>query len=285
MRKLKIRIPQDRDVLYKVIKYPAGEIQTRLTEAGLAAAKKADSYEIIANPIPDIIELAQLNDALRFHKTFWKRELFLPYLPYARADRRFVEGDCHGLNVFGQLINAMGFTTIWSFDVHNPDAVERAFDTGIANMKPDGGPIDQILPCIKRMRKDGRIKRKDFALIVPDKGASTRYDWEIYHSPLIHCAKLRDPESGKLAGFHVDPIGKNIEAGLIVDDICDGDGTFIGLAEEIRKQRPEIKLGLYVSHGIFSKGLEVMYKSFDYVFSSDYSIHSSFVDTPKAEKF
>ena len=38
MRKLKIRIPQDRDVLYKVIKYPAGEIQTRLTEAGLAAA-------------------------------------------------------------------------------------------------------------------------------------------------------------------------------------------------------------------------------------------------------
>ena len=88
MKKLTIRIPQDRDKLYRVIHYPAGEIQVRLTPAGLKACRGGDCYEIICNPIPDLIELAQLKDALDFVGVvdgngdgWYEKHLFLPYSP------------------------------------------------------------------------------------------------------------------------------------------------------------------------------------------------------------
>jgi ribose-phosphate pyrophosphokinase len=44
---------------------------------------------------------------------------------------------------------------------------------------------------------------------------------------------------------------------IIVDDICDGGGTFNLLAHEFKAdpQAGASKLELFVSHGIFSKGL------------------------------
>jgi hypothetical protein len=60
MKSVTFHIPDDRDNLYEVIKYPAGEIQVRLTPAGIAACDGKEEYVITANPIPDIIELAQL---------------------------------------------------------------------------------------------------------------------------------------------------------------------------------------------------------------------------------
>jgi len=268
--------------LYEVIKYPAGEIQTRLTAAGLEAAKKADSFEIIANPIPDIIELGQLNDALQGVKPFFESSLYLPYLPYGRADRRFQEGDCLGLKVFGDFISTMGFTAIWSYDIHNPDAADEFISDGVANLTPDSNDEDdQIMPCLRKMAKETRIHlrkmaketrihlRKSACLLAPDKGAAARYDLEQYGLPVLQGEKVRDPKTGKLSGFHIDPAIKNYRLALIVDDICDGGGTFIGLAQEIRKVKPNIILGLFVSHGIFSKGKNILFREFDYLFASD----------------
>lgn len=46
-----------------------------------------------------------------------------------------------------------------------------------------------------------------------------------------------------------------VRIALIVDDICDGGGTFIGLAEELKRKNAG-KIYLAVSHGIFSKGID-----------------------------
>src|ERR1700733_6590562 len=101
---LEIHIPGDRGRLYEVIKYPAGELQVRLTDAGILAAVKAQSYTIEANPIPDVIELAQLAEALNSVHYFYKRIVYLPYLPFSRADRRFQTGDTFALKVFVKLL-------------------------------------------------------------------------------------------------------------------------------------------------------------------------------------
>jgi len=53
-----------------------------------------------------------------------------------------------------------------------------------------------------------------------------------------------------------------------VDDICDGGGTFLGLATAL-KEKNAGKLSLIVSHGIFSKGFEELNKSFDTVFTTN----------------
>jgi ribose-phosphate pyrophosphokinase len=54
---------------------------------------------------------------------------------------------------------------------------------------------------------------------------------------------------------------------LIVDDICDGGGTFIGLAAELKNKNAG-KLYLAVSHGIFSKGFDSL-KCFDKIFTTN----------------
>ena len=53
---------------------------------------------------------------------------------------------------------------------------------------------------------------------------------------------------------------------LIVDDICDGGATFVGLAKELRAAGAK-KVYLYVTHGIFSKGLPL--EGIDKVFTTD----------------
>lgn len=53
---------------------------------------------------------------------------------------------------------------------------------------------------------------------------------------------------------------------LIVDDICDGGGTFVGLAKELRAAGAT-RVYLYVTHGIFSKRLPL--EGIDHVYTTD----------------
>jgi ribose-phosphate pyrophosphokinase len=54
----------------------------------------------------------------------------------------------------------------------------------------------------------------------------------------------------------------------MVDDICDGGGTFLGLAEELKSKNAG-KLFLAVSHGIFSKGISKLSSMFENIFTTD----------------
>jgi ribose-phosphate pyrophosphokinase len=44
---------------------------------------------------------------------------------------------------------------------------------------------------------------------------------------------------------------------LVIDDICDGGRTFTSLVEHL----PNVRRHLYVTHGVFSKGVEILYSS------------------------
>ena len=52
-------------------------------------------------------------------------------------------------------------------------------------------------------------------------------------------------------------------------DICDGGGTFLGIASLLKQAVPSSPLGLYVTHGIFSKGLEVFNGLIDGVYTAN----------------
>jgi ribose-phosphate pyrophosphokinase len=259
---LDIRIPEDRDRLYTVIKYPAGEIQTRLTDAGLLAVVKANTYRIIANPIPDPIELAQLNDAVNDIGRFAERTVYLPYLPFSRADRRFMKGDTYGMRTYFQLLRAMGFTKVQTFDVHSAWSDIQATSLGLTfeNFEP--------MADIKTVIED--IGDGGLCIVLPDKGSRNRYDFNKVgiNVPVLQGDKIRDPLSGKLSGFTIDPYISGFSAALIVDDICDGGGTFIGLGNEIHKVADPINLYLYTSHGIYSQGEEKLRTVFKELFTS-----------------
>ena len=86
--------------------------------------------------------------------------------------------------------------------------------------------------------------------------------------------KTRDVTTGQITGCGVecdDLTGKKV---LMVDDISDGGATFYYLAKEIQKLNPE-GIGLHVTHGIFSKGLQQLSEVLDWV--SCYNIVCNYV--------
>lgn len=130
------------------------------------------------------------------------------------------------------------------------------------------------------MLDDAFANHEDFHLVCPDSGANKKMkDLQkgIMHDSLIKCDKTRDTQTGEISGFEVYANDLEGKPCLIIDDICDGGGTFIGLAKELKKKNAG-KLYLAVSHGIFSKGYVELDKYFDGIYTTD-----SFKNVPKTE--
>ena len=65
--------------------------------------------------------------------------------------------------------------------------------------------------------------------------------------------KVDDPQTGRTTHTRV-PDDIPAQPVLVVDDICDGGRTFLELAAALRDKTRQ-PLYLYVTHGLFSKGL------------------------------
>ena len=183
--------------------------------------------------------------------------VFIPYFPAARQDRVMIAGEPLSVKVYADILNSLKLNKITVFDAHS-EVTSALLDN--CEVIPNHAFIAEVL------KKIGN----DVKLISPDGGALKKiYKVSEYLGgvDVVECSKSRDVKTGKLSGFKVyddDLQGKDC---LIVDDICDGGGTFIGLAEELKKKNAG-KLYLAVSHGIFNKGFESM-KAFEKIFTTD----------------
>lgn len=184
-------------------------------------------------------------------------ELFIPYFPAARQDRVMTPGEPLSVKVYADIINSFQFKKVMVFDAHS-------------EVTPAVLNNCEVISNHKFIQKVIQEIGNDILLISPDGGALKKiYKVSEYLGGIevVECSKSRDVKTGKLTGFKVyaeDLQGKNC---LIVDDICDGGGTFIGLADELKKKNAG-KLYLAVSHGIFSKGFEEL-KAFEKIFCTD----------------
>lgn len=183
--------------------------------------------------------------------------VFIPYFPAARQDRVMIAGEPLSVKVYADILNSLKLNKITVFDAHS-EVTSALLDN--CEVIPNHDFIAQVL------KKIGN----DVKLISPDGGALKKiYKVSEYLGGIdvVECSKSRDVKTGKLSGFKVyDDNLQGIDC-LIVDDICDGGGTFIGLAEELKKKNAG-KLYLAVSHGIFNKGFESM-KAFEKIFTTD----------------
>ena len=83
---------------------------------------------------------------------------------------------------------------------------------------------------------------------------------------VVECMKERDVKTGALTSFKTMTGDLSGQTCFIVDDICDGGGTFAGTAKMLKEKGAE-KVILIVSHGIFSKGPVIEFV--DEVFTTD----------------
>jgi ribose-phosphate pyrophosphokinase len=184
-------------------------------------------------------------------------DLFMPYFPAARQDRVMIPGEPLSVKVYADIINGLGLNKVMVFDAHSevtPALVNNC------EVIPNYVFIEKVLKEIGNEAK----------LISPDGGALKK----IYKVSeflggveVVECSKSRDVKTGKLSGFKVYADDLEDMDCLIVDDICDGGGTFIGLAEELKKKNAG-KLYLAVSHGIFNKGFDSL-TVFDKIFTTN----------------
>jgi ribose-phosphate pyrophosphokinase len=246
----------------KMFKYPAGEQQVRL-DTNVIEVLKSSSGSSDINVVStiknsdDVITTAMLLSAVSgvIKNRTGRLRLILPYLPYGRADRRFVEGDCFGLDVFLELFSTL-VEEIVTLDIHSNVGIELSKeDTFNKPTLINISPLELIVQAIQNfavLNKSSKV-----TVLLPDEGAKNRYDipsiignnHNLINVSINHCTKSRNPVSGKLTGFMIPKDIPEDTAILIVDDVCDGGGTFTGIASQLDNK---YKLGLYVTHGIFS---------------------------------
>lgn len=203
----------------------------------------------------DLLMACMVGDVLR-QSGYTEINLDIRYLMGARMDRAISLFEPFSLAIIARLINSAGFGRVRILDAHSE--VSTRLIRNATNILPYA-VVDQVRATIG-----------PHAVVCPDKGAMHRTQALAPTADIVYCSKTRDVQTGKLSGFFVDSYTRNLKSGtfnaLIIDDICDGGGTFVGLAKELRKVGAQ-KVFLFVTHGIFSKGLPL--EGIDRVFTTD----------------
>jgi ribose-phosphate pyrophosphokinase len=195
--------------------------------------------------------------AQTLHRSMPMPDLYLPYLPGARQDKPRHHSDWDGGNTGDvlntrqftlELIEMAGFRMVHILDPHSklPDAVG---DLKISTYDPSS----KIAKYVSGAGYDG--------IIAPDAGALERAANVATKLgiPLLFGTKRRDPATNELSGTQIKGLHAK-EHYLIIDDICDGGGTFIGLGEVILAA--DATADLYVTHGLFTKGADEKLKRY-----------------------
>lgn len=204
----------------------------------------------------DIIKLILAKNALEL-KGIKQFELIMPYIPYSRQDRLCNPGEAFSLKEFANIINSLNFNQIITIDAHSN--VAPALLNNCKNLSN--------IPYVKDVLD--YINCSPY-IIIPDIGAATKAKTiaKEFNLLTIQCDKIRNTKTGELSGFRVYHDNCVELPCLIVDDICDGGGTFIGLAAELKKKNCG-KLYLFTTFGIYSKGTEIFKDIFDGVYCTN----------------
>ena len=203
----------------------------------------------------------------------------IPYFPYARQDRICAKGQAFSLEMMTRLMNLnMEYfpqqrrqLTVW--DAHS-QVTEQLLQQNSFFQQICHVSASEIILNSPELTKI--LMRRDTVLICPDAGAKNRTQ-HLAHAirlqritpiEIVMCEKKRHPNTGKISHTEVHAEDLSLNTAVICDDICDGGATFIGIAKALRERGCQ-RIIVYVTHGMFSKGLEVFEGYIDEIFTSN----------------
>ena len=240
-----ISYPHNFEHVFKVMKYPAGESHVEANfipsgEGNVIVAANVRTWE-------DLLNCVTANRILEHNGV--TSEWFIPYFPFGRHDRRRNAKDGLELQLALELVKGLNVTTL---DPHS-DVLGQLRHIGQA------AAVDQWI-------KSGLLDVPRPVFIIPDNGATKKANTWLKSHDSLQATKYRDPVTGRLSGaFVYNDILVNGKDCIIVDDICDGGGTFLALADVLKEAGAE-SLTLAVTHGLFTKGLAELNKFFSRIF-------------------
>lgn len=255
-----------------VFQFSGGECHVKINTSDIGDKITITAY---LNSSDDIMRLLLVVDAVRRVNPSSAIYLTIPYFPYARQDRVCNPGESLSVKVMADLINNLHCASVTIYDPHSdvtPALLTNCRIVSLAEIV--SGNLSQL------------VTDKKLALVSPDAGAEkkTRIAAKSLSTTghpieVICSSKTRDTFTGNITAteVHGNVQGKNL---LIVDDICDGGRTFVELAKALKDSGAN-DIYLYVTHGIFSKGLSELAGYFKQV----YCFHTMLDQKAIDEKF
>lgn len=205
------------------------------------------------------VALSHAMDALRHQFPCAKFLLEMDYVPYARQDRRCNRGEAFGIKVFGDYINQLKFDAVLITDPHSDvtsACIERSY---IVDQTEVFGSVHDF--------------GAGWFIVAPDMGAkkkAEKFAKDTMSFGVITCYKERDMATGEIISQGIiggDQVPKGAKL-FVLDDICDGGRTFVGVRDLLKQLEPET-VELAVTHGIFSYGTEVVTSIYDKVHTTN----------------
>lgn len=199
-----------------------------------------------------VLEMVMVANAIG-HKHAFLRELHIPYLMGARYDRLMNDGDSLDLEVIGSVINLCNAEKVYLYDPHSSAVMKHIKNIYLVDNR-------------KLLRE---YDTPNAVYIVPDKGADKKTQQQLEFLPnvteIVRCDKSRELSTGRITISVLEPEKCEGRDCVIVDDLCDGGGTFLGIASQINPR----SLTLIVTHGIFSKGFKELEEKFSQIITSN----------------
>jgi len=251
-----IKTMEGKNIDCESFSFSGGERHIQIKKMPLDTSKEFNIKAVI-NSSDDLLDLLLINNGLCNHyKEKVIINLEIPYMPYARQDRVCAIGQAFSMELMAQLLNILNLKRLVTWDCHSQVGLDL---TGAVNISST-----EIIQASDELVTI--LQSKDSVLICPDNGALARCEQlqaTLNISEMVRCEKRRDPATGRIT--HTDVLVEDLsgKTAVITDDICDGGYTFIKIAEQLKEKNVD-KVVLYVTHGIFSKGLEVFDGLVDY---------------------
>jgi len=176
----------------------------------------------------------------------------VPYLCYARKDRRTKPNDPVITRYVASLFEAVGTDAVVTLDVHNPTAFENAFRC----------PTIALTAAPLFVDYGKRLADEKICVVSPDPGGTKRAD--VFHEALEGALGRRIGkafvEKRRSAGVVSGELFVGEASGataLVIDDLISTGGTLVRAARAARKAGAKRVLAL-VTHGLFMPGAEAV---------------------------
>ncbi len=148
--------------------------------------------------------------------------VFIPYMPYARQDRRFLDGEPISINVVLSALKGLGVDELMVVDIHKPQSLEQY--PGFRNLEPFKLYADYLKGLLTNP-----------VVICPDMGSAWRAERlsKLLNAPYECLEKHRDRYTGEVAFTlrRLNVAGMDV---VIVDDIISTGGTIVGASKILR---------------------------------------------------
>ena len=240
---------------YELVKYPDTHPHIKLDHKSKSNDYVRDHTAITIKirlvNMSDIFVLRQAVQQIRNMNSDIKISIYITYLMCARYDRAMSTYDSFDLQLVADDINALNAHRVVIAEPHSSTSVNLIKRSVAVH------PLDEAVADLLK-----RYNSQQVCIVPPDLGAVKRVETFLgdikLDIPVIYMNKHRVLSTGQITGIDLFNPDDLTEVVVIYDDLCDGGRTFTEAAKKLRSNRKVKYIILAITHGIFSKGIDIL---------------------------